>query len=86
MGKTVKMSFEGKSQQEIGKWIDYSEKKKSPGAASAPALGLNTIFQHFIVVQLVDWLVTMITYCIVKAQQGLAVESYWRRDSVKYRI
>ena len=22
-GKTVKMSFEGKSQQEIGKWIEY---------------------------------------------------------------
>ena len=23
MGKTVKMSFEGKSQQEIGKWTEY---------------------------------------------------------------
>ena len=24
MGKTVKMSFEGKSQQEIGKWTDIA--------------------------------------------------------------
>ena len=45
MGITVKMSFEGKSQQEIGKWpnIDYSEKENGPRASSAPALGLNTI-------------------------------------------
>ena len=49
MGITVKMSFEGKSQQEIGKWtnIDYSEKENGPRASSAPALGLNTIiFKH----------------------------------------
>ena len=49
MGITVKMSFEGKSQQEIGKWtnIYYSEKENGPRASSAPALGLNTIiFKH----------------------------------------
>ena len=49
MGITVKMSFEGKNQQEIGKWtnIDYSEKENGPRASSAPALGLNTIiFKH----------------------------------------
>ena len=49
MGITVKMSFEDKSQQEIGKWtnIDYSEKENGPRASSAPALGLNTIiFKH----------------------------------------
>ena len=54
MGKTVKMSFEGKSQQEIGKWteienIDYFENKEEngPRASSAPTLGLNTIiFKH----------------------------------------
>ena len=49
MGITVKMSFEGKSQQEIGKWtnIDYSGKENGPRASSAPALGLNTIiFKH----------------------------------------
>ena len=45
MGITVKMSFEEKSQQEIGKLtnIDYSEKENGPRASSAPALGLNTI-------------------------------------------
>ena len=50
MGITVKMSFEGKSQQEIGHYgqnIDYSEKENGPRASSAPALGLNTIiFKH----------------------------------------
>ena len=49
MGITVKMSFEEKSQQEIGKLtnIDYSEKENGPRASSAPALGLNTIiFKH----------------------------------------
>ena len=50
MGKTVKMSFEGKSQQKLanGQNIDYSEKKENgPRASSAPALGLNTIiFKH----------------------------------------
>ena len=42
-GKLLKMSFEEKSQKDIGKWtnIDYSEKRK--WASSAPALGLNTI-------------------------------------------
>ena len=43
------MSFEEKSQQEIGKLtnIDYSEKENGPRASSAPALGLNTIiFKH----------------------------------------
>ena len=44
------MSFEGKSQQEIGHYgqnIDYSEKENGPRASSAPALGLNTIiFKH----------------------------------------
>ena len=45
MGKTVKMSFEGKSQH--GQNIDYSERENGPRASSAPALGLNTIiFKH----------------------------------------
>ena len=44
IGKTVKMSFEGKSQQEIGKWTEYCLKKENgPRASSAPALELNTI-------------------------------------------
>ena len=51
MGKTVKMSFEGKIQQEManGQNIDYSENKEEngPRASSAPTLGLNTIiFKH----------------------------------------
>ena len=49
MGITVKMSFEGKSQQEManGQNIDYSEKENGTRASSAPALGLNTIiFKH----------------------------------------
>ena len=38
------MSFEGKSQQEIGKWTEYCLKKENgPRASSAPALELNTI-------------------------------------------
>ena len=47
---TVKMSFEGKSQQEIGKWdriLIILKKENGPRASSAPALGLNTIiFKH----------------------------------------
>ena len=51
MGKTVKMSFEGKGSRNManGQNIDYSEKKEEngPRASSAPALGLNTIiFKH----------------------------------------
>ena len=43
-----KMSFEGKSQQETGKWTEYCLKKENgPRASSAPALELNTIiFKH----------------------------------------
>ena len=43
------MSFEGKSQQEIGKGqnIEDSEKENGPRASSAPALELNAIiFKH----------------------------------------
>ena len=42
------MSFEGKSQQEIGKWTEYCLKKENgPRASSAPALELNTIiYKH----------------------------------------
>ena len=42
------MSFEGKRQQEIGKWTEYCLKKENgPRASSAPALELNTIiFKH----------------------------------------
>ena len=43
MGKTVKMSFEGKSQQEIGKWteyIDYFEKRKRPKGFICPCTGV----------------------------------------------
>ena len=44
MGKTVKMSFDGKRQQEIGKWLLIILKKENgPRASSVPALGLNTI-------------------------------------------
>ena len=51
IGKTVKMSFEGKSQQEIGNLMDriliILKKENGPRASSAPALGLNTIiFKH----------------------------------------
>ena len=53
MGKTVKMSFEGKSQQEPRNWqmdrilIYILKKENGPRASSAPALGLNTIiFKH----------------------------------------
>ena len=52
MGKTVKMSFEGKSLSRKlanGQSIDYSENKEEnvPRASSAPTLGLNTIiFKH----------------------------------------
>ena len=44
------MSFEGKSQQEIGKWTEILKilkKENGPRASSAPALELNTIiFKH----------------------------------------
>ena len=48
MGKTVKMSFEGKSQQEPRNWqmdriLIILKKENGPRASSAPALGLNTI-------------------------------------------
>ena len=52
MGKTVKMSFEGKSQQEPRNWqmdriLIILKKENGPRASSAPALGLNTIiFKH----------------------------------------
>ena len=48
IGKTVKMSFEGKCQEEMGKWTEYCLKKENgPWASSAPALELNTIiFKH----------------------------------------
>ena len=52
MGKTVKMSFEGKSQQEPRNWqmdriLNILKKENGPRASSAPALGLNTmIFKH----------------------------------------
>ena len=40
--KLLKMSFEGKSQQEIGKWteIDYSEKRKRPKGFICPCTGV----------------------------------------------
>ena len=42
------MSFERKSQQEVGKWTEYCLKKENgPRASFAPALELNTIiFKH----------------------------------------
>ena len=52
MGKTVKMAFEGKSQQEPRNWqmdriLIILKKENGPRASSAPALGLNTIiFKH----------------------------------------
>ena len=52
MGKTVKMSFEGKSQQEPRNWqmdriLIILKKENGPRASSAPALGLNNIiFKH----------------------------------------
>ena len=52
MRKTVKMSFEGKSQQEPRNWqmdriLIILKKENGPRASSAPALGLNTIiFKH----------------------------------------
>ena len=47
MGKTVKMSFEGKSQQEMDRILIILKKENGPRASSAPALGLNTIiFKH----------------------------------------
>ena len=52
MGKTVKMSFEGKSQREPRNWqmdriFIILKKENGPRASSAPALGLNTIiFKH----------------------------------------
>ena len=45
MGKTVKMSFEGKSQ--LDRILIILKKENGPRASSAPALGLNTIiFKH----------------------------------------
>ena len=50
--KTVKMSFEGKSQQEprnlqMDRILIILKKENGPRASSAPALGLNTIiFKH----------------------------------------
>ena len=50
MGKTVKMSFEGK--KPAGNWqmdriLIILKKENGPRASSAPALGLNTIlFKH----------------------------------------
>ena len=50
--KIVKMSFEGKSQQEPRNWqmdriLIILKKENGPRASSAPALGLNTIiFKH----------------------------------------
>ena len=52
LGKTAKMSFEGKSQQEPRNWqmdriLIILKKENGPRASSAPALGLNTIiFKH----------------------------------------
>ena len=52
IGKTVEMSFEGKSQQEIISWqmdriMIILKIENGPRASSAPALGLNTIiFKH----------------------------------------
>ena len=52
MGKTVKMSFEGKSQQEPRNWqmdriLIILKNENGPRASSASALGLNTIiFKH----------------------------------------
>ena len=52
MGKTVKMSFEGKSQQEPRNWqmdriLIILKKENDPRASSAHALGLNIIiFKH----------------------------------------
>ena len=41
-GKLLKMSFEEKSQQDIGKWtnIDYSEKRKWPKGVICPCTGV----------------------------------------------
>ena len=71
MGITVKMSFEEKSQQEIGKLtnIDYSEKENGPRASSAPALGLNTIiFKH------VFWYMQQIS--------GERLQDHWSSGSI----
>ena len=48
MGKTVKMSFEGKSQQEPRNWqmdriLIILKKENGPRASSATALGLNNV-------------------------------------------
>ena len=49
MGKTVKMSVEGKTFRKLpnAQDIDYSEKKNGSRASSAPLLGLfSIIFKH----------------------------------------
>ena len=45
-GKLLKMSFEEKSQQDIGKWtnIDYSEKRKWPKGIICPCTGVIYMF------------------------------------------
>ena len=60
-----KMSFEGKSQQEIGKWtVKILKKENGPRASSAPALELNIIiFKH------VYWYMQQIS--------GERLQDYW---------
>ena len=73
MGKTVKISVEGKdrcrklaNEQDI----DYSENKNGPRAPSAPALGLNTIiFKH------VYW------YIHVQQISGERLQDHWSSGS-----
>ena len=59
MAKTVKMSFEGKSQQEPRNWqmdriLIILKKENGPRASSAPALGLNTIIFKCLLVYATD--------------------------------
>ena len=71
------MSFEGKSQEEIGKWTEYCLKKENgPRASSAPALELNTIiFKH------VYWYMQQIS--------GERLQDHWSSGLIfasKYRL
>ena len=74
-GKTVKMSFEGKSQQEIanGQNIDYSEKRKRPKGFICPCTG-------------VKYYNIQTCLLVYAANSGERLQDHWSSGFIKFYV
>ena len=88
MGKTVKMSFEWKNLQEIGKCIgyNYSEKKKWPHGLSAPLLGLFSIIHSRSQVRDYRTIGPLVLFYIVIFFLNVLISYIYRTPLVYHRV